>query len=526
MMKVILLRRKKILLIRPEKIYRQKMNAPTGNKALLIKKLQDIGNKEASLKFFVLLQELIEVTNLGIDDPRIAFSIRKDKAITANINNYIALDFRRKKGVWFDMIFCKRHEQLFTKYQTIDISPLSNPDYFYAHIPFEQKHLIDDIKIRSAWQECLEELKAMAVSSARKERHNPYIYEMAENENLRNELFWEIDNPDTPYGISDENPAAVNEEEAIYATKLDIPLNVVFYGPPGTGKTFEAQRIARDTRAHFITFHQSYSYEEFIEGLRPVTKGGQVHYEIVKGIFYKACLEALKKAGYNSFAACIDDKQENRERKLKNAESHVFIIDELNRANISKVFGELITLIEKDKRLGASNELTLTLTYSQERFGVPANLHVVGTMNTTDRSIALLDLALRRRFEFQELMPKPYLLKEIEGIDLERLLTRLNQRIEFLLDRNHAIGHAYFMEIASAEELYGVFLKKIIPLLQEYFYNDWEKIRLILGQEVILRETIRTREVFGKNLDNYEDESYRYIVNQELNIEILKSIYI
>jgi len=502
------------------------MNTPIDNKQLLINKLREIGSKEASLRFFVLLQELIEVTNLGVDDPRIAFTIRKDKAISANVNNYIALDFRNKKGIWFDLIFCNRHEQLFTKYKGIETTPLNNPDYFYAHIPFEQKHIIDDIKIRRAWQECLEELKGRAISSARKEHHNPYIYQVAEDENLRNELFWEMDNPDSPYLPESGGLSLVGEETGNYAVKLDIPLNLVYYGPPGTGKTYEAQNIARQSQARFITFHQSYSYEEFIEGLRPISKGGQIHYEVVKGIFYKACQEALKKAGYNTFAACIDDKKENREQKFKKAESHVLIIDELNRANISKVFGELITLIEPDKRLGASNELSVILPYSQERFGVPANLHIIGTMNTTDRSIALLDLALRRRFEFQELMPKPYLLKEIADIDLEKLLSKINQRIEFLLDRNHTIGHAYFLEVSSVEELYRVFLHKIIPLLQEYFYNDWEKIRLILGQEIILRETIRTREVFGSNLDSFDDETYRYIVNQELNAEVLKQIYL
>ncbi len=501
------------------------MSTAGSNKELLVEKLREIDNKEASLWFFVLLKELIEVTNVGIDDPRIVFSVRKDKAISANINNYVALDFRRKKGLWYDIILCKRHEQLFARYETIELSPLNNPDYLYAHIPFEQKHIIEDIKIRSAWHECLEELKAMAISSARKERHNQYIYQIAENENLRNELFWEIGTSDTTSEITDNNPLLLNETEVNYAPKLNIPPNLVFYGPPGTGKTFEARNIAGRAPAQFIAFHQSYSYEEFIEGLRPIARGGQVYYEVVKGIFYKVCLEALKMAGYSGFEACMKDTRENRAGRFEKAGSYVLIIDELNRANLSKVFGELITLIEHDKRLGAENELSLLLPYSQETFGVPGNLHIIGTMNTADRSIALLDLALRRRFEFKELMPKPFLLKTIEDIDLSRLLEKINQRIEFLLDRNHTLGHAYFLGVDTADELAGVFHKKVIPLLQEYFYNDWEKIRLILGSEVILRETIKTKGIFGTNLDNFDDETYRYQVNQELTAESLKQIY-
>jgi len=266
----------------------------------------------------------------------------------------------------------------------------------------------------------------------------------------------------------------------------------------------------------FITFHQSYSYEEFIEGIRPNLDGeNELTYSLEKGIFKR-----------------VSDRA-----KLDQDNNYVIIIDEINRGNISKIFGELITLIEPSKRLFTENDehpKKVTLPYSKKRFGVPKNLYILGTMNTADKSIALLDSALRRRFSFTEMLPNSGVVMNnisIAGIEVEKLFESINSRIEFLIDKDHTIGHSYFLKIKdnqTVESLASIFKNEIIPLLTEYFYGDFEKIQLVLGENkdwksksdskfFFNRKPSQQKALFGKEeaVEGY-DEKIIFELNDDL----------
>ena len=218
--------------------------------------------------------------------------------------------------------------------------------------------------------------------------------------------------------------------------------------------------------------------------------------------YYFALFQKIKEFHDNEW-------QPNKTAPVKK-QNYVLIIDEINRGNIAKIFGELITLIEDSKRTGGDDAATVTLPYSKEEFGVPDNLYIIGTMNTADRSIALLDTALRRRFDFIEMMPDSKLVSgKFEGVDCQKLLEAMNKRIRFLFDREHQIGHTYFMHIDRMESLEETFKNKIIPLLQEYFYDNWEKIDLVLNRNGFIRK-IHIENGLFKDSDLIDDQTQSY----------------
>ncbi|EGY0579303.1 McrB family protein [Campylobacter jejuni] len=450
-----------------------------------------------------------------------------------------------------------------------------------------------------------------------------------------------------------------------------IPLNQILYGSPGTGKTYhtidkaleiiskeekiqipsEDDRINRkkifdeyvkNGQIVFTTFHQSYGYEEFVEGIKPIIDNDEnsqeVKYDVKDGIFKELCDKYLKnyilsmqneneidldklifefanyinqdflnkgnefplenkvsikkillnfKDEYRSFSLggsikspqslTIDiikrdylnfknkkilsfkdikpkyDSQsdyhgnaiyyfmfynklkefeniQNEKFKIKKEilKSYIIIIDEINRGNVSKIFGELITLIEPSKRIGEKEELKVTLPYSGKEFGVPKNVYIIGTMNTADRSITSLDTALRRRFEFIEMMPDVSKLSiDCEGINLQELLKAINTRIEYLLDREKTIGHAFFISVENLESLKKVFKNRIIPLLQEYFYNDYALIDAVLNKNGMLEISVENKD-YLKNMTEFIESDkivYKFSDSNNWNKDTFIKIY-
>lgn len=419
-------------------------------------------------------------------------------------------------------------------------------------------------------------------------------------------------------------------------------LNQILYGPPGTGKTYHTidkaleilgenlenrddkkakfDEYVKNGQIVFTTFHQSYGYEEFVEGIKPSLnsdENSQINYKVKDGIFKELCKKALEnRDDIESFNFYINDLKEKTKEDANNPEKYfqlpntkysiqyrggktfrikfddmsknhkdypvsidnieklyktsnideiynsayvkailnylksqglkdykekdekinlpyIIIIDEINRGNVSKIFGELITLIEPSKRIGEKEELKVTLPYSGEKFGVPKNVYIIGTMNTADRSITSLDTALRRRFEFVEMMPDVSKLSmDCEGINLQELLKAINTRIEYLLDREKTIGHAFFVSVENLEDLKKVFQNKIIPLLQEYFYNDYALINEVLNDNGMIFEDKKDDKYLQKikNLDSVNSERSIYNIasfDDKIwdKIEIYQAIY-
>ena len=584
----------------------------------IVSLLKDFNRKDLE-EYYDFLDKIIDKFDLQQNDQRLVFNFRDKKFIVFTIGQRYIWRVRNSKSS--ELTFGAISTEVFTEnHSNFDGNPTAywNGTNTISEIINHQINVFDAIE---------KELNRTQISGYSKYNRKD-LEQMAFDVDFRNEILSQLD-----YQTKTEKPM-----ENINSDKK-IPLNQILFGAPGTGKTYNTKKIAVEiingkkarTREEinaeyenlvnskqivFTTFHQSLSYEDFIEGIKPETSDGNVTYEVKDGIFKSLCKSATKtltnKKAHNfdevwdklietvkdeiakdkllkigsweyglstkdslkyssinspsqySFTITkqnILDTYQNKQARPSGAfqkdmkdivgymkdnlnlmdykeEKEVFhsnvpyvlIIDEINRGNVSAIFGELITLLEEDKRKGNDEQTEVILPYSNETFSVPNNVYVIGTMNTADRSVEALDTALRRRFSFTEMQPNPEILldSEYQDVDLKQLLETINQRIEILIDKDHQIGHSYFIGIQNLEDLKQTFKDKIIPLLEEYFYGDLGKIGLVLGGNFIFREenTAKFPKNFTYENDFLEDKKvYRFTPFEHWSESTFISVY-
>ena len=580
-------------------------------------------NKQQLEEYYSFLDLIIERFGLQEGDKRLVFNVNDKNQIVFTIGQrYVWITGANEEDFKFEVI---SEKPISNKYSDFDGKPTAFWNGF-SNISEVLKH---QQTIFSAIEKELNRTQISGFLKYNKEE----LEKMAFDADFRKEALDQLKTitiTDEPMKNADKTPV--------------VPLNQILFGAPGTGKTYHTKKMAVEiingkkerTREEinkeyeelieagqivFTTFHQSLSYEDFIEGIKPETIDGNVTYEVKDGIFKQLCSRAIEQKpknsdieiydfdkGWNDLIAEVEQnllsdsmlllpiltqdkgvyvteitdngnlkikpknsrldidyivsynrakklqgvfpdlsvvknidkefrsviggsnssaywavlnyinnkiKENNKEIDFEETKNHVLIIDEINRGNVSAIFGELITLLEEDKRKGNPEHTEVKLPYSGKEFSVPNNVYIIGTMNTADRSVEALDTALRRRFSFVEMQSNPEILSEVENVDLSKLLETINKRIEVLIDKDHQIGHSYFIGIQNIVDLQRTFKDKIIPLLEEYFYGDFGKIGLVLGGAFIklAENQVAFPENFEYEKDFLEDKKIYHITS-------------
>ena len=602
-------------------------------------------NKQQLEEYYSFLDLIIERYGLQEGDKRLVFNVNNEGQIIFTIG---------QRYVWIT----GTNEEGF-KFEVISEKPISNKsdNYKGSLMAYWNKfnNISDVLNQRELIFSAIEKELNRSQKSSFLDSNKKELEKMAFDADFQKEV---LDQSENQINI-DELIKNINELMSNTDKTSAVPLNQILFGAPGTGKTYHTKKMAVEIingkkekdrsreeinkeyeelieagQIVFTTFHQSLSYEDFIEGIKPETIDGNVTYEVKEGIFKQLCSRAIEQKpknndieiydfdkGWNDLIAEVEQnllsdsmlllpiltqdkgvyvteitdngnlkikpknsqldidyivsynrtkklqeafpdlsvvknidkefrsviggsnssaywavlnyinnkiKENNKEIDFEETKNHVLIIDEINRGNVSAIFGELITLLEEDKRKGNPEHTEVVLPYSGDNFSVPNNVYIIGTMNTADRSVEALDTALRRRFSFVEMQSNPEILSKVENVDLKKLLKTINQRIEVLIDKDHQIGHSYFIGIQDIGDLKSTFKDKIIPLLEEYFYGDFGKIGLVLGGEFI--KSVENKTTFPKNFTYEKDfleakKIYHFTPSESWEEDTFESIY-